>query len=130
MTKMKKYTATMLRHNPQTGDHMRTVEIEAVSITSARKKAREYAERTIYGSMTVLDVELATETKTSEPTTTKVVLKAFTGMVIAEYNAVVTKDGYTITTKKGEIEFNKDGTQKVDCKNAKFNNHIEIVAEA
>lgn len=64
-------------------------------------------------------------------TTVQAVLKAFTGMKIGTYTAQITKDGYVITTKNGkEIEFNKDGTQKVDCKNAKFNNRLEIIAEA
>lgn len=65
--------------------------------------------------------------KSKKSKTATVILKAFTGMVIGEYEAKVTKTGYTITTKKGELEFNKDGTQKIDCRNAKFNNRIEVV---
>ena len=69
--------------------------------------------------------------KAAEPTTIKVVLKAFTGMKIAIYTGTLKDSTITITTKNGkEKEFNLDGTQKVDCKNPKFNNRIEVVAEA
>lgn len=72
-----------------------------------------------------------TTKKVEEPTTIKVVLKAFTGMKIAVYTGTLTGSTITITTKNGkEMEFNLDGTQKVDCKNPKFNNRIEVVAEA
>lgn len=69
--------------------------------------------------------------KAAEPTTIKVVLKAFTGMKIAIYTGTLKDSTITIVTKNGkEMEFNLDGTQKVDCKNPKFNNRIEVVAEA
>jgi len=55
---MKKYTVILMRHNPQTGDYQTEREVEARTITSARKKAQELADRCIYGSMTVLDVYL------------------------------------------------------------------------
>ena len=44
---MKTYIATYYRHNPQlsSGGYQTTRKIEAVSITSARKKAREITER-------------------------------------------------------------------------------------
>ena len=43
---MKTYIATYYRHNPQlsSGGYQTTRKIEAVSITSARKKAREITE--------------------------------------------------------------------------------------
>lgn len=69
--------------------------------------------------------------KAAKPTTIKVVLKAFTGMKIAIYTGTLKDSTITIVTKNGkEMEFNLDGTQKVDCKNPKFNNRIEVVAEA
>lgn len=55
---MKKYTVIMWRDNPQTGGYQTEREVEAKTITSARKKARELAERCVYGSMRVLDVYL------------------------------------------------------------------------
>lgn len=72
-----------------------------------------------------------TKKATKTQKTVQAILKAFTGMNIGTYTAEVTKSGYKITTKKGiVIEFNKDGTQKVDCKNPRFNNRLEIVTEA
>lgn len=55
---MKTYVATFFRHNPQlaNGGYRTERRIEAVSITSARKKAREYTEGVTYGSMELLDV--------------------------------------------------------------------------
>lgn len=57
---MKKYTATYWRSNPQlaNGGYETTREIEAKTIASARKKAREIAERSAYGSMELLNVEV------------------------------------------------------------------------
>lgn len=136
MKNLKTYNVTLMRHNPQTGDYETTRTVEAVSISSARKKARELAESCTYGSMSVLDIQLdessapvkKNKRASKAPKTTKVVLKAFTGMFLGEYEAKVTKTGYTITTKKGDMEFNKDGTQKINCRNARFNSHIELLA--
>lgn len=60
---MKKYTATYWRSNPQlaNGGYETTREIEAKTIASARKKAREIAERSAYGSMELLSVEMKKE---------------------------------------------------------------------
>ena len=57
--KMKKYIATYWRGNPQLpkGGYETTREIEAKSIASARKQARE-KETCSYGTMTLLTVEL------------------------------------------------------------------------
>ena len=55
---MKQYTVILIRHNPQTGDYQTERTVEARSIASARKKARELAESCVYGSMTVVDVYL------------------------------------------------------------------------
>lgn len=60
---MKKYTATYWRSNPQlaNGGYETTREIEAKTIASARKKAREIADRSAYGSMELLNVEMKKE---------------------------------------------------------------------
>ena len=49
---MKTYIVTYFRHNPQlkNGGYTSTCKIEAVSIASARKKAREFCEGAVYGS--------------------------------------------------------------------------------
>lgn len=56
---MRTYTATFYRANPQlpNGGYITTRKIEAVSITQARKKAREIEQQTIYGSKTLLSIE-------------------------------------------------------------------------
>lgn len=57
--KSKTYTATFWRGNPQLKDGGYTTEreIEAVSITQARKIAREEHENgCVYGTMTLLDI--------------------------------------------------------------------------
>lgn len=56
---MKTYIATYYRRNPQlsSGGYQTTRKIEAVSITSARKKAREITEGCVYGSLELLGVE-------------------------------------------------------------------------
>ena len=56
---MKKYIATFWRGNPQLkdGGYETTREIEAVSIASARKKARDIEDGCVYGSMSLLNIE-------------------------------------------------------------------------
>lgn len=58
---IKKYTAIFFRANPQltSGGYQTTRTIEAKTITSARKKARDIESGCIYGGMTLLDVRLA-----------------------------------------------------------------------
>ena len=56
---MKTYIVTYFRHNPQlkNGGYTSTRKIEAASIASARKKAREFCEGSVYGSRELLDVQ-------------------------------------------------------------------------
>jgi len=57
---MNRYTAKFWRGNPQlkNGGYETTRTIEAKTITSARKKAREiYEDGCIYGSMTLIDIK-------------------------------------------------------------------------
>lgn len=58
---MKTYTATFFRSNPQltSGGYKTTRTIEAKTIASARKKAREIEDKCIYGSMDLIDVVLS-----------------------------------------------------------------------
>lgn len=58
--KTKSYKATFFRHNPQfkNGGYVTERKIEAVSLPSARKRAREISEHCVYGSMELLDVEM------------------------------------------------------------------------
>ena len=59
MENIKKYVAKFWRSNPQfkAGGYETTRTIEAVSIASARKKAREISEHCAYGGMEMLSVE-------------------------------------------------------------------------
>lgn len=52
--------ATFFRHNPQfkNGGYVTERKIEAVSLPSARKRAREISEHCVYGSMELLDIEM------------------------------------------------------------------------
>lgn len=56
--KMKKYIATFWRGNPQlkNGGYETTKEIEATTMSSAKKKAREISEQTIYGTMVLRSI--------------------------------------------------------------------------
>lgn len=62
---MKKFVATFWRSNPQlrSGGYTTTREIEAKTIASARKQAREIAEKTVYGGMELISVEKADTTE-------------------------------------------------------------------
>lgn len=57
--KTKSYKATFFRRNPQlkNGGYVTERKIEAVSLPSARKRAREISEHCIYG-MELLDIEM------------------------------------------------------------------------
>lgn len=56
---MKKYTAIFNRYNPQLGTSKRTYTIEARTLASATKKAEKMADNCLYGSMSLVSVELA-----------------------------------------------------------------------
>lgn len=58
---MKKYKLTFWRSNPQltAGGYETTRTIEAKTIASAKKKAREIEEKCLYGGMSLLKVEIA-----------------------------------------------------------------------
>lgn len=58
---MKKFKATFWRSNPQltAGGYETTRTIEAKTIRSAKKKANEICEKTVYGDMQLLNIEEA-----------------------------------------------------------------------
>ena len=60
---MKKYKATFWRSNPQlsSGGYQTTRIIEAKTIRSAEKKARELADKVVYGGMRLTDIWQVTE---------------------------------------------------------------------
>lgn len=56
---MKKFIATFWRGNPQLlrGGYEMKKTIEARTIEAAKRKAEKLAEKTVYGSMRLLDIE-------------------------------------------------------------------------
>ena len=56
----KSYKSTFFLHSPQFnyGGYVTERKIEAVSLPSARKRAREISEHCVYGSMELLDIEM------------------------------------------------------------------------
>lgn len=58
---MKKYIARFWRENPQlaNGGYETTRTIEAKTLASARKKAKEIASSCVYGGMTLISIEAA-----------------------------------------------------------------------
>lgn len=56
---MKKYIATYWRSNPQlkNGGYETTQELEAKSIASAKKQAKDIGKRVTYGNMILIKVE-------------------------------------------------------------------------
>ncbi len=65
---MKIYIATFIRHNPQTGDYETTRKIEAKTIASARKQARDIENACVYGSMSLINIEEQVNTETTATT--------------------------------------------------------------
>lgn len=60
--------------------------------------------------------------------TVTVALRAFTGMVIGEYEAKKTSKGYSLNLKNGKtMNFNKSGKQ-TNSKDNRFANYIEVLA--
>ena len=58
----------VFRYNPQIrgGGYETEREIEAKTISSARKRAREIENNCLYGSMTLIDIKLADEQEVAE----------------------------------------------------------------
>ena len=76
----------------------------------------------------ILNVILVGEKAEVEEKATKtVVMKAFTGMWIGEFEIIKeTKKTITVATKKGELKFDKATGIQLDANNPKFANHIEL----
>lgn len=87
-----------------------------------------------YSRMSKEDLQKAIEANTveekaevEEKATKTVVMKAFTGMWIGEFEIIKeTKKTITVATKKGELKFDKATGIQLDANNPKFANHIEL----
>lgn len=62
----------------------------------------------------------------SKPKVIRVILKAFTGMVIGEFTATASGTLYYVTTKKGLLVFDSSFVQ-TNSKNPRFANKIELL---
>jgi hypothetical protein len=62
----------------------------------------------------------------SKPKVIRVILKAFTGMVIGEFTATSSGTLYYVTTKKGLLVFDSSFVQ-TNSKNPRFANKIELL---
>ena len=81
-----------------------------------------------YSRMSKEDLQKAIEANTVEEKAAKtVVMKAFTGMWIGEFEIIKeTKKTITVLTKKGELKFDRTTGIQLNANNPKFANHIEL----
>lgn len=108
-------------------------EEKKMTVKEMRAEAKEMGIKG-YSRMSKEDLQKAIEANTieekaevEEKAAKKVVMKAFTGMWIGEFEIIKeTKKTITIATKKGELKFDKATGIQLDANNPKFANHIEL----
>ena len=104
-----------------------------MTVKEMRAEAKEMGIKG-YSRMSKEDLQKAIEANTveekaevEEKATKTVVMKAFTGMWIGEFEIIKeTKKTITVATKKGELKFDKATGIQLDANNPKFANHIEL----
>lgn len=109
------------------------MEEKKMTVKEMRAEAKEMGIKG-YSRMSKEDLQKAIEANTveekaevEEKTAKTVVMKAFTGMWIGEFEVIKeTKKTITVTTKKGELKFDKATGIQLDANNPKFANHIEL----
>ena len=103
------------------------MEEKKMTVKEMRAEAKEMGIKG-YSRMSKEDLQKAIEANTVEEKAVKtVVMKAFTGMWIGEFEIIKeTKKTITVTTKKGELKFDKATGIQLDANNPKFANHIEL----
>lgn len=111
------------------------MEEKKMTVKEMRAEAKEMGIKG-YSRMSKEDLQKAIEvnkdtveekTEVEEKTTKTVVMKAFTGMWIGEFEIIKeTKKTITVATKKGELKFDKATGIQLDANNPKFANHIEL----
>lgn len=121
-----------------------TKEEKKMTVKEMRAEAKEMGIKG-YSRMSKEDLQKAIETKKNtleklalesseklvekygDKTAKTVVMKAFTGMWIGEFEIIKeTKKTITVATKKGELKFDKTTGIQLDANNPKFANHIEL----
>lgn len=109
------------------------MEEKKMTVKEMRAEAKEMGIKG-YSRMSKEDLQKAIEANTveekaevEEKATKTVVMKAFTGMWIGEFEVIKeTKKTITVATKKGELKFDKATGIQLDANNPKFANHIEL----
>lgn len=109
------------------------MEEKKMTVKEMRAEAKEMGIKG-YSRMSKEDLQKAIEANTVEEKTEveekdakTVVMKAFTGMWIGEFEIIKeTKKTITVATKKGELKFDKATGIQLDANNPKFANHIEL----
>ena len=109
------------------------MEEKKMTVKEMRAEAKEMGIKG-YSRMSKEDLQKAIEANTveekaevEEKATKTVVMKAFTGMWIGEFEIIKeTKKTITVATKKGELKFDKATGIQLDANNPKFANHIEL----
>ena len=109
------------------------MEEKKMTVKEMRAEAKEMGIKG-YSRMSKEDLQKAIEANTveekaevEEKATKTVVMKAFTGMWIGEFEIIKeTKKTITVATKKGELKFDKTTGIQLDANNPKFANHIEL----
>lgn len=109
------------------------MEEKKMTVKEMRAEAKEMGIKG-YSRMSKEDLQKAIEANTveekaevEEKATKTVVMKAFTGMWIGEFEVIKeTKKTITVATKKGELKFDKTTGIQLDANNPKFANHIEL----
>lgn len=107
--------------------------LNEMTVKEMRAEAKEMGIKG-YSRMSKEDLQKAIEANTveekaevEEKATKTVVMKAFTGMWIGEFEVIKeTKKTITVVTKKGELKFDKATGIQLDANNPKFANHIEL----
>lgn len=109
------------------------MEEKKMTVKEMRAEAKEMGIKG-YSRMSKEDLQKAIEANTveekaevEEKAAKTVVMKAFTGMWIGEFEIIKeTKKTITVATKKGELKFDKATGIQLDANNPKFANHIEL----
>ena len=109
------------------------MEEKKMTVKEMRAEAKEMGIKG-YSRMSKEDLQKAIEANTveekaevEEKTAKTVVMKAFTGMWIGEFEIIKeTKKTITVITKKGELKFDKATGIQLDANSPKFANHIEL----
>lgn len=110
-----------------------TKEEKKMTVKEMRAEAKKMGIKG-YSRMSKEDLQKAIEANTveekaevEEKAAKTVVMKAFTGMWIGEFEIIKeTKKTITVATKKGELKFDKVTGIQLDANNPKFANHIEL----